>query len=177
MGVSRCAIYLSETSESEAIAVASAIGVISEKPKFLRRASDQSDVQAGEIGIGSFGAWAVIFSESGPFLEGEHFINVARLCSGKTVFCWLTQSAAGGLWFEQHTKGQLVRKWIYVDGAVEFNEGAVLPEEIEGLFALDSDGGDEWEIVDLAGRVSGISSDELFNMPFSVYGQSARLQT
>lgn len=167
--MSRCAIYFSGADGPLEFAVAA--GLLPADARRLRAAADQSDIHDGEIGLATTQGWHVVFANSGPFLDGKMFARVASLSQGRTIFCWLTQSASGGLWFELSRDGVVLRKWFEVDGRVEHNFGNPLPEELPGMFGAESnqEGGDEWDIVDLAGKITGISDEELFAMPFDVY--------
>lgn len=170
--MSRCAIYVS--GEGDPLEIAIAAGVLHPGARKLRAVADQSEIHENEIGIASAKGWRVLFASSGPFLDGEVFARLVSLSQGRTIFCWLTQSASGGLWFELSKDGGVVRKWFEVDGRVEHNLGSPLHEEHPGMFGPESnqEGGDEWDVVALAGKITGVSEDDLFAMPFDVYALS-----
>ena len=171
MGMSRCAIYLSECDEAEAVRIAIDIGILDACEAPIRKVSDQSEVHESEIGVSSIGNWAVIFGDSDGFIDGEHFASITSYSKERSVFCWLTQSTCGGLWFELHRNNELRRKWIQIEGVVEMNFGEKLHEEASNVFTSDPDSGEEEEILDLAGRITGITDNQIFNIPFTVYAQ------
>ena len=85
---------------------------------------------------------------------------------------WLTQSAAGGLWFGYLEGGTLVRKWVEVEGEVVESFGQALKEEPPDLFSEHPDQDrdrDENSVLALAAAITGISEEHLFSMPFTVF--------
>ena len=168
MGMSRCAIYLEDCDLPNAVRIAKASGLIDVLALPIRSVSDQSGIFHGEIGFAEYGGWALIFADPDMILDQGGFENFASRVGSRKLLCWLTVSASGGLWFEIHENGRLVRKWVQGDGSVEENFGDEIPGE-EGNFTMDPDGGGEWEIVDFAGEITGITCDVLFKIAFEVY--------
>jgi len=67
--------------------------------------------------------------------------------------------------------GQLIRKWIQVEGEVAVNIGDELPEEPKDYFneEFTEEERDEWSILALAEKITGISEDIMFDGKYNIY--------
>ena len=176
MGLSRCGIYLEGADQATAERCSERLGLIAPAAVSIGIASDQAEISDDLIGVTARNGWGVLFADSGPFLDGQVFEQLRTLSMERDIFCWLTQSASAGLWFEFHRKGERIRKWLEVEGVVEANEGAPLAIEPGDFFDSTQDrrGRDEWSLVALAGTLTGISEDLQFDMPFAVFEMTPR---
>jgi hypothetical protein len=172
MGLSKCAVLISETNENELVEICKILGLLSKDFKCVKSGVDQSLIDDEEFGIAVISGWGVIFSDVGPFLEKEYTDYLSEISKDKKLFYWLTESASGGLWFEYFINGTLIRKWVEIEGEVAVNYGQELPEEPSGLFTSDYDEEeerDEWALFDLAEKLTGISTDIMFDGQYNVY--------
>lgn len=172
MGLSRCAIYVKGADETELLGLARQLNLIGTGSTESRPAAEQSEIGDDEFGIAVQSGWGVLFLDSGPMLDFEMTPMLSSASIQRQVFMWLTQSTSGGLWFEFHQGGRLARKWVEVEGEVVESFGPPLDQEPPGLFPAvpDTEGErDEWSVLAVAAAMTGISEDQLFSMPFSVF--------
>lgn len=100
-------------------------------------------------------------------IRSDGFSDKLRTASlGGRIFFWFTASSTGEVLFELHEDGVLCRRWAESEGQVLANLGTPLAEEA-GLVEPEQDGGpmhDEWSMLELAERLTGISEDQHFHM-------------
>jgi hypothetical protein len=152
--------------------VAKRLGLLADGATAHKRASDQSKIESYELGIAERHGWGLLLLDSEPLLGDDTTSKLASASGGAELFFWLTQSATAGLWFESHSGGRLRRKWVEVESQVLENIGAPLPQEPPGVFNGDPDEEgerDEFKLMALAEAVTGVTTDELFSMPFAAF--------
>jgi hypothetical protein len=113
--------------------------------------------------------WLVYAADINQVLEHEEKLTekLSPLSKNTKLFMWLTQNVTGALWFEYHENGELKRKWFEIEGEVQSNIGAPLPEEVKGMFTSeeDEDGErDEREVIKVAEKITGINWETLTNL-------------
>ena len=171
MGLSRCAILISDVNENETVNLAKKLGLISKEPICINEKTDQSEISKGQVGINVVENWGIIFSEVDPFFQKDFNEIFSKISKNKKMFTWLIESSSGGLWFDFFNNGQLIRKWIQVEGEVAVNMGDELPEEPKGYFneEFTEEERDEWSILALAEKITGISEDIMFDGKYNIY--------
>jgi hypothetical protein len=171
MGLSRCAILISDVNEDETVNLAKTLGLISSEPKCVNKDADQSEIAGSQVGVNIVGSWGVLFSEVDPFFQKDFTESFSKISKNKKIFTWLTESASGGLWFEFFNNGKLIRKWVEVEGEVAVNIGDALPEEPKEFFTEDegNEERDEWSILALSEKITGVTEDIMFDGKYNIY--------
>ncbi|WP_141513335.1 hypothetical protein [Ramlibacter sp. WS9] len=172
MGLSAGAIYVSEAGVGKDLA--ERLGLIKPGSAPVKHAEKGFDVEDGlRIGAAD-GSWSCILGSPHALLPRmEHLSNdLTGQSHGRKILFWFTQSTSGGVVFEIHENGTLLRKWVEAEGKVFEDIGDAVPEE-GGLVDRDThEGGplhSEWTVLELAARMTGISVDEHFDMDGPVY--------
>ncbi len=172
MGLSRSAILVRGSDAPAMERVAVRLGLLAEGTASHKRASDQSEIGSHEVGLAERKGWGLLFLDCRPLLGDDTTAKLSAESKLGEVFFWLTESTTAGLWFENHRDGQLYRKWVEVESEVLENFGAPLPQEPPGFFNSAPDAErerDEYRLLELAEAVTGITTDELFDMPFLAF--------
>ena len=171
MELNRCAIYLSHADVADALQFLVRGSLLPETIGEPRQVHDQSEIGDEEFGVTKEGDWVIVFADTAHFLDGETLGLLKEWSKSRDIFMWLAQSTTAGMWFEMWRDGQLMRKWVEIEGVVEENTGTELPQETPGYFDGSSreDGRDEWSTSILAGEITGVTITRIFEMPFSVY--------
>jgi hypothetical protein len=173
MGLSAGAIYVSEAGVGKDLAAR--LGLIKPGSAPIKHGEKGFDVKDGlRIGAAADGAWSCILGSPHALMPRMEHLSTAltEQSQGRKIFFWYTQSASGGVVFEIHENGALIRRWVEAEGEVFEDVGDPIPEE-EGLVDRDNhEGGplhSEWTVLDLAAKMTGISVDEHFDMAGPVY--------
>jgi hypothetical protein len=147
MGVSIAAIAVERTNLFSVIDALLNIGFAKEKSKGMKKLA---------FSHGENERWTWILCDVGAVLTEPVFELLHKRSSEGRIICALAQSTSGGLWFEVSANGVVIRRWMEIEGNVEFNEGEPFPEEPKGLFNSDKNSErDVWSLADLFKEFTG----------------------
>ena len=120
-----------------------------------------------EVAIGKINNWTFLWSNIKLILkmdldELSDKLTTLSIQNGH-IFLWFYESVSGGLHFEFHENGLLLRKWTEVGNEVVQNIGEKIQQESSDIFnsECDEEGTrDEWKVVELMEAISDLSWDD-----------------